>query len=64
MEKKAYEIKELRAAGGPGRSKAYAEINAGRLKAKKRGNKTIILAGDLQAYLDNLPDYEPKKAAA
>ena len=64
MQKLAYTIDELPDVGGPGRTKAYEAINAGALKAKKRGGRTIVLAPDLKKYLDNLPDYEPAPAAA
>ena len=64
MDKLAYTIGELPDAGGPGRTKAYEAINAGKLKAKKRGGRTIVLAPDLKEYLDNLPDYKPNKAPA
>jgi excisionase family DNA binding protein len=39
-----------------GRTKTYAEINAGRLKAAKVGSKTIIRADDAEAWLANLAD--------
>lgn len=43
---------------GISRTKFYAEINAGRLKARKIGSKTVVLETDLQAYLEALPAYE------
>jgi hypothetical protein len=52
---KAYTIKELKEAGIIGPTKAYAEINAGRLIARKVGKKTVILEQDLKAWLDALP---------
>jgi excisionase family DNA binding protein len=52
----AYPIDEFASALGVGRSKLYAEIKAGRLKAKKLGSRTLIKATDGQAYLDSLPD--------
>jgi hypothetical protein len=53
----AYSIDELAAAiGGAGRSKLYAEIRAGRLKAKKLGSRTIITTPAARDYLDALPD--------
>jgi predicted DNA-binding transcriptional regulator AlpA len=39
-------------------TKFYQEINAGRLKARKIGSKTVVLEADLQAYLDALPLYD------
>lgn len=41
---------------GIGRSKTYQEINAGRLKAKKIGRKTLITNAD--EWLGNLPALE------
>jgi excisionase family DNA binding protein len=43
---------------GISRTKFYQEINAGRLKARKIGSKTVVLEADLQAYLDGLPVYD------
>lgn len=43
---------------GISRTKFYQEINAGRLKARKIGSKTVVLEADLQAYLDALPLYD------
>ena len=37
-------------------AKAYIEIRAGRLKAKKMGKRTIILERDELAWQDNLDD--------
>ena len=45
---------------GISRTKFYQEINAGRLKARKIGSKTVVLEVDLQAYLDALPAYDGK----
>ena len=39
-----------------GRTKAYTEIAAGRLRAVKLGQRTLILAGDLKDYLAGLPE--------
>ena len=63
MDKLAYTIDGLKAAGGPGRTKTNAAINDGKLKAKKLGKKPLILAPDAREYLKNLPYYEPKTAA-
>jgi hypothetical protein len=50
-DKLAYSLDELPF----GRTKAYSEINAGRLKAVKVGAKTLILADELKRYLNSLP---------
>ena len=52
----AYPIDDLADAIGIGRSKLYAEIRAGRLKAKKLGSRTIITTPAARDYLDALPD--------
>ena len=64
MQKLALTIEEAIEAGAGSRTKVYEAINAGKLRARKRGKRTIILADDLQKYLDDLPEYVPAKAAA
>lgn len=46
-----------------GKFKAYEEIAAGRLKARKAGRSTILSEEDIRAYIAGLPVIEPKKAA-
>jgi Helix-turn-helix domain len=41
-----------------GRTKAYEEINAGRLRARKAGRRTIITADDAEDWLSRLPALE------
>jgi hypothetical protein len=55
-EKLAYQIDDLAVAIGIGRSKLYAEIRAGKLKAKKVGSRTIVTSPAARDYLDALPD--------
>ncbi len=57
MEKQAFTIKEVVAAGGGCRSTVYEAIAAGKLKARKRGRSTVILAPDFTEYLENLPAF-------
>ena len=57
MQKLAYSIREVVEAGGGSRTVVYQAINAGTLKARKRGKRTIILAADLAQYLEALPDF-------
>jgi len=52
----AYQVDDLAEALGIGRTKLYAEIRDGKLKAKKLGSRTLIAATEAQAYLDALPD--------
>jgi len=42
---------------GIGLTKLYEEINAGRLKAKKFGKRTLVTAAALEEWVNNLPDY-------
>ena len=55
MDKLTYTIDQIARAGPLSRSKIYEEIAAGRLKARKAGRRTVILAQDYQAYLEALP---------
>ena len=57
MEKLAYTIDEAVDQGAGSRTIVYEAINAGTLKAKKRGKRTVILADDLTQYLKSLPDF-------
>ena len=63
MAKLAYTIDEAVEAGAGSRTIVYEAINAGTLKAKKRGKRTIILATDLARYLESLPDFHEPAAA-
>ena len=51
----AYTIEEAVAASGLGRTKLYEYIKQKRLKAKKSGKRTLILAADLVEFLASLP---------
>ncbi len=57
-------IEEARTATGIGRTKLYAAINAGRLKARKFGKRTIILRDDLDIFLSNLDSYPVNERGA
>ena len=63
MEKLAYTIKEVVEGGGGSRTVVYEAIKSGKLKARKRGRSTIILAPDFAEYLENLPDFHDQAAA-
>jgi hypothetical protein len=56
LEPKAYTMPMLTAATGIGRPKLYEEIKAKRLKVKQVGGRTVVLAKDLDAWLQALPD--------
>ena len=59
----AYPLGDFLKVFGIGRTRFYDEVNAGRLKARKNGARTVVLAVDAQAWLNSLPEIEPKKAA-
>jgi len=56
-ERSAYTIPEFGADHGIGRSLVYEEIASGRLKCRKVGRRTIILAKDAAAWRDALPEW-------
>ena len=56
----AYTIAQACIVANMGRTAFYEEINKGRLRAVKRGRRTLVLADDLRAYLDGLPAIEVK----
>ena len=57
QDKLAFHIDEAVEAGAGSRSEIYEALRDGRLSAKKRGRRTIILRDELERYLDDLPDY-------
>lgn len=48
---------------GIGRSLAYKEIEAGRLRIKKVGRRTLITMDEARNWLANLPDGDAGNAA-
>ena len=54
----AYSIAETMAQSGLGRDTIYKAIHQGRLKARKLGRRPLVLASDLQAFLETLPVME------
>ncbi|GLQ25138.1 hypothetical protein GCM10007853_30120 [Algimonas ampicilliniresistens] len=38
------------------RATFYREVNAGRIKTRKLGNKTLVARADADAWLDALPE--------
>ncbi len=58
----SYSIAEVVKASGVCRTVLYEEIKAGRLRARKLGRRTLILADDLQSWLSALPCTKPEVA--
>ena len=56
-DQEAWTIQDAVKKGLGSRSEIYEALKEGKLKAKKRGRRTIILPGDGRAYLASLPDY-------
>lgn len=52
----AFTVNEFLAWAKIGRTKAYQEIDEGRLKVRKLGRKTLILRTDAEAWLQALPE--------
>lgn len=51
----AYSVEETLATLGIGRDKLYKIIKAKQLPARKLGRRTLILASDLNAFVELLP---------
>jgi excisionase family DNA binding protein len=58
----AYTIREACLASGIGRTTLYQLLKSGALRARKHGKRTLILHGDLQRWLERLPDLAPPRA--
>jgi len=56
----AYSVAEACARSGIGRTAIYDMINSGKLIARKRGRRTLILADDLRRCLELLPPIKTK----
>jgi excisionase family DNA binding protein len=56
---RAFSINEFCRAYGIGRTTAYAEIAAGRLRAVKAGGRTLIAADAAETWLASLPEVKP-----
>lgn len=52
--KAAFTIAEAAAQTSIGRTTLYAKLKTGELRARKCGRKTLILAQDIQNFLDGL----------
>lgn len=54
--KLALTILEAEEASSLGRTALLEDIKAGKLKARKRGRRTVILTSELAKYLESLPE--------
>jgi excisionase family DNA binding protein len=51
-----YSIADVTKLVGLGRTFVYHEIKEGRLPVRKAGRRTLVLEGDLQAWLSAMPN--------
>ena len=61
MEKLAYRIPEAVQVASVSKTKLYEAMNSGTLPAHKHGSRTVIMADDLRAWLQALPNYKPEE---
>jgi len=52
-------IKESTRLSGLSRNEIYDGLNAGKIKGKKSGSKTLVILDSLFEYVRSLPAYEP-----
>jgi excisionase family DNA binding protein len=60
----AFTVADACMRSGIGRTAIYDMINSGKLTARKRGRRTLILADDLRRFLEMLPPIKTKAQPA
>jgi hypothetical protein len=46
------------------RAYIYQQIAEGKLRARKRGRRTVILPADLRAWVESLPEFKPSRCSS
>lgn len=61
--KAAFSVNEFLTSHSIGRTTFYKLVNDGKIKCRRIGARTVVLAEDAAAWRDSLPALEPRKAA-
>lgn len=61
MDPVAYSVSDALKLVGISRTKFYALVGTGEIKVRKIGNRSIVLARDLNTWLDGLPTLDGKE---
>jgi hypothetical protein len=51
----AYTVRQFCESHGIGRTTFYNEVSSGRLRTRKIGRRTVVLAGDAASWRESLP---------